>query len=196
MIGARAFAAVGALTAAHWKPSDGDYRNALASIVKTGSGPISWQHPSSSDIISAVDFDEASLAAAWDSAFPASTSTGNPIARLTVDGQSLAKAGADLQDGLVDTYQKLLSPWMGRLDDTRPGQIAALSLCDVRLKVATTILKLGPNPDNGTQVYCVGTFVCPLPFFLLSPLPPLSNPIFDLPNSSGWPTANRAPVAD
>jgi CHAT domain len=127
VIGARAFAAVGALTAAHWKPSDGDYRNALASIVKTGSGPISWQHPSSSDIISAVDFDEASLAAAWDSAFPASTSAGNPIARLTVDGQSLAKAGADLQDGLVDTYQKLLSPWMGRLDDTRPGQIAALS---------------------------------------------------------------------
>jgi hypothetical protein len=127
VIGARAFAAVGALTAAHWKPSDGSYGDALASIVKAGSGLIPWQHPSSSEVISAIPFDETGLASAWDLAFPGGPAAGSPIARMTVDMQSFAKTGTTLQDGLIDTYRKLLAPWMDRLDDAKPGQIAALS---------------------------------------------------------------------
>ena len=129
MIRARAFGAAGALTAANWKPSEGNYGDALAGIVKAGSGLISWQHPSSSDVISGVPFDEAGLAKAWDHAFAlsGSASAKNPIARLTIDTQSFAEAGITLQEGVADTYQALLSPWMDRLDDTEPGQIAALS---------------------------------------------------------------------
>ena len=129
VIRARAFGAVGVLTAANWKPSDGNYDDALAGIVKAGSGLISWRHPSSSTIISGVPFDEARLARAWDHAFASSGSAPaeNPIARLTIDTQSFAGAGITLQEGVADTYQALLSPWMNRLDDTQPGQIAALS---------------------------------------------------------------------
>jgi hypothetical protein len=127
VIGARAFAAAGALTAARWKPSDGDYGDALASIVKDGSGLISWQHPSSSDVISAIAVGEADLAEAWNRAFAGGASGANPFARIMVDTRSFAKAGAKLQDRLIDTYRKLISPWMGRLDDNQPGQIAALS---------------------------------------------------------------------
>src|SRR6266481_1626807 len=104
VIGARAYAAVGALTAARWKPSDGDYGDALASIVKAGSGLVSWQDPSSSEIISATPFDDANLARAWDTAFAGDASGPNPVARLTVDTQLFAKAGATLQVDLIDTY--------------------------------------------------------------------------------------------
>jgi hypothetical protein len=127
VIGARAFAAVGALTAAHWKPSDCNYDDALASIVKAGSGLIPWQHPSSSEVIAGTYFDEAALAKAWDQAFPGGSSADSPIARLTVDTLSFTNVGATLQDGLAAAYRKLLDPWMGRLDDGKPGQIAALS---------------------------------------------------------------------
>ena len=45
----------------------------------------------------------------------------------TVDTLSFTNAGATLQDRLAAAYRKLLDPWMGRLDDGKPGQIAALS---------------------------------------------------------------------
>src|SRR6266508_3110164 len=90
VMGARAYAAVGAPTAARWKPSDGNYDDALASIVKTAdSGLIPWQHPSSSELISTVPFSEAGLAKGWNDAFHGDASASNPVARLTVDTQSL-----------------------------------------------------------------------------------------------------------
>lgn len=123
-IRARAFGAIGVLTAANWKPGDGDYGDVLTGIVNAGTGPIAWQHPSSNVNIAGTPFDEDHLAKAWDRAF---VGGGNPFARLTIDTQSLAQGGMTLQEGIVDTYHALITPWMRRIDDGKPGQIAALS---------------------------------------------------------------------
>jgi hypothetical protein len=77
--------------------------------------------------MSTMPLDEAALARAWDRAFSADAEGGSPIARFTVDTQSLANAGTTIQEGLIDTYQKLLTPWLNRLDETRPGELGALS---------------------------------------------------------------------
>src|SRR5271168_4598878 len=54
--------------------------------------------------------------------------------------------------------------------------------------VAASSFKVRPNPDNGTQVCCTGTFVCPLAFsssssFSLAPLgdPPKISGLIALP---------------
>jgi hypothetical protein len=128
VIRARSFAAAGALAASNWKPSDGNYADALASIVKeAGAGLVSWQDPSFSEIISSTPFDEGVLADAWTEAFVAKTAKAdpNPIARIAVTPQSFG--GMRLEEGFISTYQKLLFPWLNRMDDDQPGQIAALS---------------------------------------------------------------------
>ena len=127
IVRARSFAAAGTLTAAGWKPADGNYSNALASIVReAGSGLISWQDPRSSAIMSSTPFDENALAGAWTAAFPHGVppTDPNPIARIAV-----AQAVGNLagQQQFADTYHMLLEPWLNRLDEGQPGQIAALS---------------------------------------------------------------------
>ena len=74
-----------------------------------------------------MELDDAKLAKAWKRAFLAGTAATSPIARMTVDINSLAKSGTTLQDEFADSYRTLLSPWMDRLDDNEPGQIAAVS---------------------------------------------------------------------
>lgn len=128
VIRARSFAAAGTLAAARWKPSEGDYGDALASIVKAaGPGLISWQDPASSEIYSTTPLDETGLAEAWNRAFPVVTGGNNPIARISIDTQSFGQTGSALQSEILATYRRLLNPWLNKLDDRDPGQIAALS---------------------------------------------------------------------
>lgn len=126
---ARALAAAGTLTAAGWKPGDGNYSGALASIIKqAGPGPVRWLDPTASAVLSPTPPVARGLADAWTAAFLARTRAADPrrIARIAVEPPSQATAAARL--GYIDTYHQLLTPWLNRLDDGKPGQIAAVSL--------------------------------------------------------------------
>jgi len=129
VVGARALAAAGTLASIGWKPADGDYANALAAIVKdAGGGLINWRTPSSDDALATIPFNETALADAWSAAFTAGGygTTAMP-ARIAIDTQSMETESGVLKDVLLDTYQKLLYPWLNRLDDNEPGQIGSLS---------------------------------------------------------------------